>query len=80
MVTTRSSSKTSRDDPKKHATTSGRVEKPKKATNKAKMKEEKPMTPEECEAESELMRQISLGEASLPECHHRPHFRQGSPD
>jgi hypothetical protein len=67
MVTTRSSSNRSQQDPTKRPTISGRIEKPKKTpktpkTPKTKMKVQEFMSVEECEAETNLMRQISIGE------------------
>lgn len=75
MVSTRALSKGSEADtpkkpanatPKKHATVSGRIEKPKRAT-RTKKKKPNVMSVEELEFEAELMKQVSLGEVSLQE-------------
>lgn len=76
MVTTRSSSGRSQPDPKKRPTVSGRVEKPKKTPKKIikiKMKVENSMSAEDCEAETNLMREISIGEVCLQDFHRAVH-------
>lgn len=71
MVATRATSKGSQGDtPKKHATASGRVEKPKKAT-KAKNKPGPPMKAADLMFEAKLMKQVGLGEVSLHESRRR---------
>lgn len=67
MVATRSSNNGGRASPKKHVTMGGRIEKRKKA-NKAKMIDKKPMSAEDMEFESKLMREVGLGGVSLQRC------------
>lgn len=87
MVSTRALSKGSEADtpkkpanatPKKHATVSGRIEKPKRANKTKRKKPGNVMSAEELEFEAELMKQVSLGEVSLQgPCHRHPPRKPG---
>lgn len=67
-MTTRSSSESSQQEAKNRPTISGRIENGKKTTKdttKSQVKVENPMSAAECEAETILMRQISIGQVCL---------------